>query len=63
MASVADIGELSKKASLPDGYSEWRKDVHEQLHEKRFKEVKGEPYVKVTHAFIKQKDTSYNPIT
>jgi hypothetical protein len=28
MASVADIGELSKKASLPDGYQEWRNDVN-----------------------------------
>ena len=63
MASVADIGELSKKANLPDGYQEWRNDVNAYVEQKRNVQVKGDPYVKVTHQFIKEQDTIYNPIT
>lgn len=35
MASVANIGELSQKAGLPDGYKDWRSDMADYVEKKR----------------------------
>ena len=63
MASVANIGELSAQNRVPDGYKEWRADVADYVDKKRNFQGQADPYVKVTHKFIKDHDVIYNPIT
>ena len=62
MASVVNIGELSQKYNVPDGYADWRKDVAEYVEKKKTFQGVAEPYHKVTHKFIKDHDALYNPV-
>ena len=63
MASVANIGQLSSQAGVPDGYKEWRSDMNDYVEKKKNFQGTADPYVKVTHKFIKDHDVIYNPIT
>jgi len=57
MASVANIGQLSKlsaQVGVPDGLTAWKRDMNDYIDKKRNFQGVAEPYKKVTTEFIKK---------